>query len=100
MYFIITKRMLEVCFQHTPTFSIESFHLTGKFFLLIKTAPRRIATQKRVCSLCSLHSLKQANACGGRESCRYSTSNKVCYNLRSNPVSKGSKDLLTPTSWH
>lgn len=30
MYFITTKRMLEVCFfQHTPTFIIEPFCVTG-----------------------------------------------------------------------
>ena len=30
MYFITTKRMLEVCFfQHTPTFIIEPFYVTG-----------------------------------------------------------------------
>lgn len=31
MYFITTKRMLEVCFLHTPTFSIEPY-----FFSKIK----------------------------------------------------------------
>lgn len=31
MYFITTKRMLEVCFfQHTPTFIIEPFFIKGK----------------------------------------------------------------------
>ena len=31
MYFITTKRMLEVCFfQHTPTFIIEPFLFMGR----------------------------------------------------------------------
>ncbi len=39
MYFITTKRMLEVCFfQHTPTFIIEPNFITDK-----KQGPQRLA---------------------------------------------------------
>ena len=37
MYFITTKRMLEVCFfQHTPTFIIEPIFLSIEFLQMLR----------------------------------------------------------------
>ena len=53
MYFITTKRMLEVCFfQHTPTFIIEPFFTLYSSFLsiLILLYVRRTASVRTTIS--------------------------------------------------
>ena len=65
MYFITTKRMLEVCFSAHPNIQYRTCLLFNrKSLLLNKKRSRRSATLKRACSLSSLHSPKRPAAGG------------------------------------
>ena len=48
MYFITTKRMLEVCFfQHTPTFIIEPFFAPIRLYRTLKKSKRTVGSPAR-----------------------------------------------------